>query len=856
MNCEPTHQASGTISCQPENAHALETSLIGREVELNRLERALKMATEKRELQMITVFGEAGIGKSRLMQEFLRKVQGPPFQSLVLWGAAEEEMRARPFSLIRDVFCRNFQILDTDPAAVAWEKFLSGFNQLFGQDRPELSFQADCIGQLLGFEFPKSATAPVPKQTRYELFEMAGQLFASLEPGTGSAGGVPHKGQAILLVLEDAHWGDEDSLDLVAHLSRSCHGRPWLVFCLARPEFSYRRPGWGEEVAGYERLDLGPLTTRETQLLVQRRLGNELHASAGLCEPILAVSGGNPFYIEETINVLNANRIIVSEAGQWRIDLERLAHAKIPTSAAKIVNQRLEALSATQRELLQAASVIGHVFWDNAVERLMERAPQSWRDPGRAHAVSSTLVSLCEMEIVQRRAGSDLADAAEYAFRHELLRSACYASLAREMQARYHAEAAEWLVERSGGRLNEFSGLVAVHFERAGRGAQAAHWYGQAGQQARAAYAPAAAIDYFEKALGLEAAACERPTRQRGEALGWMLDRGDALTIQGRFGEALATYEKLQNLAQEAGEVAIQVRAWNAVAFLRERLGDSRASIEAAEHAEDLARRAGAACRGELIRALQLKGWAFYRLSDAQQVLALADETLKLCERGGDRANMAISFKLFGVACLQLGRYQEADRSFAQGLTLCQELGDQRNTGAMFSNLGESARLRGEHAAAVPLYQQALAIARKIGERTSEMIYLSNLAGARLGLGQFGQAEIELRQAIALTGVSKSCSLAETFSFLASACLGQGKLKEAFQAARQAVTIAQQSENVWDLAGGWRVLGEVTLSMQSSDAFVPAETRTPAECFAESARLYQSIGAEAERLRTLEASTA
>jgi tetratricopeptide (TPR) repeat protein len=216
------------------------------------------------------------------------------------------------------------------------------------------------------------------------------------------------------------------------------------------------------------------------------------------------------------------------------------------------------------------------------------------------------------------------------------------------------------------------------------------------------------------------------------------------------------------------------------------------------------------------------------------------------------------------VANLQLGRYGEAERYFEQGLALCLELGDRRNAGAMFSNLGESARLRGDYSSAVSLYQKALEIAREIGNRSSEMIYLCNLGGARLGLKQFQEAEHDLRQAIAMTGMAKSCGLSETYTFLAQACFGQNKLAEALDAAQQAIAIAMQTENPFELAGGWRATGQVLAALEQSG---PAHKRSlrfghsevdcdSGHCFAESIRLYEAIGAVDEQARTSQMWTA
>jgi tetratricopeptide (TPR) repeat protein len=166
--------------------------------------------------------------------------------------------------------------------------------------------------------------------------------------------------------------------------------------------------------------------------------------------------------------------------------------------------------------------------------------------------------------------------------------------------------------------------------------------------------------------------------------------------------------------------------------------------------------------------------------------------------------------------------------------------------------------VQGDCERAVSLYQKALEFAQEIGDRPAEMLYLSNLGGARLGLNQFKDAETDLRQAIAIRGRSKSCGLSETYGFLAQACLGQRKLPEALEAARQAVNIGLQMENPLEQAGSWRALGQVLAALTESGQPRPAPLQIgsslvecdPDRCFAESLRLYQAIGAVDEQART------
>ncbi len=534
----------------------------------------------------------------------------------------------------------------------------------------------------------------------------------------------------------------------------------------------------------------------------------------------------------------------------------------MPPTLTGVLQARLDGLSSSERTVLQRASIVGRVFWDSAVERL--GSPAELHLAAGAEGTLSkgeildALSGLRRKELIFRRESSAFADAEEYIFKHELLRNVTYESVLKKVRRDHHAQVAAWLIDHSGERITEFTGLVAAHLEQAGRMAQASEWFGRAGQQARTGYAPVTAIEYFRKALALLPA--EHAKEFQSKRLEWHEGLAETLGAQANFAGALEACTKMRILAETLADLPAQARAWNGLAFLHERQGDNRASVENAERAEILAREAGEAGLRERIKALNFKGWAFYRLGDASAVLALAEETLRLCARFGDRRGMATSLKLHGVAHLQLGHYAEADRFFEQGLELCRESGDRRNAAAMWSNLGESARLRGDYEAAAGLYQKAIEISRQIGHRESEIIYLTNLSGARLGLRQFEQAEGDLRQVITLTGTPNSCVLSETYSFLSEACLGQVKIAEAVDSAQRALVLAQQSGSHLDLGGAWRALGQAVAALKISntratlDAVVSAPAVTePDGCFAESLRVFEQMNAQGEQARTLRA---
>jgi tetratricopeptide (TPR) repeat protein len=547
----------------------------------------------------------------------------------------------------------------------------------------------------------------------------------------------------------------------------------------------------------------------------------------------------------------------------------------VPPTLKGVLQARLDRLTPSERAVLQRASVVGRIFWEEIVEHLSRVEPRpgyNTRAAADRHGseICEILASLRQKELILRRESSAFGDATEYSFKHELLRNVAYESLLKRARRTYHGRVANWLIERSGERVNEFAGLVAGHFEQAEEKAQAAEWYGRAGQQARNSYAPVTAIESFRKALALlpdeeEHSSASGPTSARARRLEWQEGLGEVLGTQAHFVEALDVFLHLRLMAEQAGDTLAQARALNGMAYMQERLAKNRASIECAAQAEALARTTGEHGRTELVRALLLKGWAFYRLADAAAVLALAEQTSRLCGEFADRRGLATSFKLHGVAHLQLGEFREADDFFARGLALYQELGDKRNTAAMFSNLGESARARGDYSASAKLYEQALALARQIGNRDSETIYLSNLCGARLGLSQFKEAEEDIRQAIAMAPAANSCNLADTYTLLSEACLGQQKHQDALTAALKSLALARESENDLFLGGAWRTLGLVAATIETGLAPGLQSTKVPAPtgvgleplnaeaCFSESLRIFQKINAQGEQARTLRA---
>jgi class 3 adenylate cyclase/tetratricopeptide (TPR) repeat protein len=818
----------------------IETRTIGREAELRQLQLAL-FAARAGQAQLASVVAEAGVGKSRLLDEFNTWIELQAERTLLFRGRATQEMINLPYALIRNLLALQFEIHESDLAAVAREKLERGMREVLGAGAVE---QVHFIAHLIGLDFTNSpylqGIRADARQIHDRAFYYVARFFATVA-----------RQHPVVILLEDIHWADDGSLDLIEYILREQPEMRLLVVGLTRPGLFERRQGWGDGPLAHTRLDLHPLSEQHSRQLIAEILHKATEIPQQLEDLILSRVEGNPFYIEELIKMLIEDGVIVTGADRWSVELGRLATAPVPATLTGVLQARLDVLPPSEREILQQAAVVGRIFWSNVVERL--RSPDVSQS-AQASAPIDRLSALNRKELIFQRPVSSFAETHEYIFKHAILHDVTYESVLKRLRRAYHAQVAESLIELSGERAGEYAGRIGEHFERAGMAAQAAAWYGSAGQQARDTYATEAAITYYQKALALWSDTPEAaPAEQRFEVYEGL---GDMLAAQARYVEALAVYGTMRQEAEAAGDSQGLARAWYGLALVQSYQGDHRAAIESAIQAEATAQAAGA--RNELALALRMHGWSLSRLGDAEAALALGQQMLALTIEIDDRRQMARSLNLLGIAYNMLGRYQQAAGCLEQALAICQALDDRRQVMDLLNNLGVIAQARGDHRAAFERFQAALKIARTIGHRDGELVFLSNLGEAHIRLGEYQAAEANLRQVIQMARAAGSDGFSDTYTYLAEAYLGQGNLADALAAGLHALGLGQSEGAQEYISAAWRVLGmlashlpePIVIEGQTGDS--PAGYDAPA-CFTKSLHICAETGIEGERARTLSA---
>lgn len=699
----------------------IETRTIGREAELLTLQTIFREAAEKGETHLLTLVGEPGVGKSRLLYEFENWVEILPQRTLYFKGRAVPEMRHHPAALLRDLFSFRFEIRDADSVQVMREKFLAGMAKWVEPD------MAAILGQLAGFDFSQMpAVQAALANPNFDAFAVACLVayFQALAETT-----------PVLVLLEDIHWADERSLDLIDRLLKALPARRLLVVCLTRPTLYEHRPSWGEGRAHTIRLDLKPLSPEGSRALVEEILQHVESLPTALRETIVSQAEGNPFYIEELIKMLLDEGVIVRALdveARWQVQVERLDKIHVPTTLTAVLQARLDGLPPSEREVLQRASVIGRQFWDTAVDYLAEE--------GHTTLAAESLPALRVRELVFRHEHSAFEGAQEYLFKHALLRDVAYESVLRRLRRAYHRQAAEWLIRTSGARVDEYASLIAEHFVLAEDSRREAEWQGRAAKQAAAQYAHPEALRRLNRALELSPA---DDIRARFDLL---LER---VQIYGRRGQRELQHQdsiELEALAERLNDPARRTDAALQRGEYHRCVSDFPAALEAgqwavqwAEATNDLSRQADA----RLLCAMSL-----YRMDNRVNAKSQLEEGLALARIAGNRRiEGEVLLWLSGLASIEDDLPAQRAR-IEEALHLFRGIGDIYMEGQTLRNLGLLLEDEKDYLAAQIAYEQALQLLHKAGDQANAGWTLRDLGGLALELGDYATAQVRLGQAL------------------------------------------------------------------------------------------------------------
>ncbi len=702
--------------------------MVGRAAELRAIGQRLDQAIGGRG-HIVAITAEAGMGKSRLVAEAVRLARA---RQVVGYGGECQSYGTNTSFLVWQNIWRGFFGLDPAWPAEAQIARLEAELRRIG---PELLPRLPLLGAVLNLGIADTElTAGFDAQLRNASLQAL--LVSCLRARTAD--------MPLLLVLEDCHWLDPLSHDLLEVIGRAIADMPVLLLLAYRPPQVQRllAPKVGQ-LAHFSELPLTHLPEDEIAQLVQFKLGQVygpgVSADRALAEQISARAQGNPFYVEELLNYLHDRGIDPQQP-------EAVAQIELPASLHSLILSRMDQLTENQQTLLKVASVIGRLF----------RAAMLWgvyRFFGGEALVRADLDILSELELTPL----DTPDPElVYLFKHVVTQEVAYETLPFATRALLHEQIGQYIERSYADALDRYVDLLAYHYDRSQNADKRREYLLKAGAAAQAEYANAAAIDYYERALPLIEAAKQSAT---------LIELGQVLEVVGQWAAADARYRQALALAQEQGDQRTQARAqaligellrkqgqyaqagpWNEQArALYAAIGDRAGEAQVLHFAGLLAMHQGdyAAARvaynaslairrelndqpmiGSLLSNLSIVA---FHLGDAAAAEQLASEALALRRAVGNKLWVANSLGNLGMLALEGGRYDEARAFMGEALALERVVGDRSAIAISLNNLGNLARDSGDYAAARELYHESLAISRELGDAWALCYLLEDL---------------------------------------------------------------------------------------------------------------------------------
>jgi class 3 adenylate cyclase/tetratricopeptide (TPR) repeat protein len=439
----PARELLGETVSEGRGIPGLSAPMVGRDQELAILQSVYSRVSSEGRPHLVTIYGDAGVGKSRLTSEFLRWVdEGEPVP-MTLRGRCLPYGEGITYWPLAEILKSCAGVLDTDPPELALEKIKKLGEDLFTAEVTTAPAQATAaLAYTVGVEDPKISFRELsPRHVRSETHSAWRSFFSALSAR-----------QPVVVVIEDIHWADPAMLDMLEELAERVEG-PVLFICPSRPELTARRPGWGGGRRNVSGISLEPLAMADANQLIALLLAVE-ELPASVHDRILERAEGNPFYLEEIVGQLIDAGQIVRDGERWRAVAE-IEDVAIPDTVQAVLAARIDLLPPEDKRAVQLASVVGRVFWTGPLQRLSDAGTEG---------VEDALDRLQDRALVSARMTSTIAGQREFIFKHVLTRDVAYESLPRRDRADAHVTVARWIEEIAGERWLEFVELLAHHY--------------------------------------------------------------------------------------------------------------------------------------------------------------------------------------------------------------------------------------------------------------------------------------------------------------------------------------------------------------------------------------------------------
>jgi predicted ATPase/class 3 adenylate cyclase len=748
----------------PGFARRFETPFVGRERERAALDTAFGNMVSARACHLLTLLGDAGVGKSRLMLEFtsglapdvtvLRGRCLPYGEGITYWPLAE---------IVREIA----RAEGLDPGRQSAATILA---TLAGDEKAALITER--VAEAIGFG-GKGGTSE-------ETFWAVRKLFEALT-----------RQGPLVVVLEDLHWAHSTFLDLIEHVADFSRGFPILMVCIARPELRDARPGWGDGKPNATSIVLGALSGAESREMISNLL-DRAPLPPAVESRIAGAAEGNPLFAEELVAKLVDEELLVRAGDGWvaRSDLSELP---VPSTIHALLAARLEGLPTYEFEILTTAAVEGAVFHKSAVSALAGPAI----DP----VLADGLLALVRRDLI-RPDTPDFAGEEAYRFRHTLIRDAAYRSLSKKARADKHERFAAWLELKAAKRLGEFEEIVGYHLEQAFQhrvaigslDSRAASLAAQASARLESAGRRALVRSDLPAAIALLERVCKLLPTDDSHRVALLAELGAALIERGRLADAEHVLGEAERLAAAAKDERVASHVLIQQHLLRLLHVEEGGTDEAAQatalvipvferYKDDLG----------LCRARRLEAWLYWNEARAEAAGEAWGRAAEHARLAGDR-HLQNDILTWIASSLWFG-----PTPANEGIRRCEQMRDEvrespGSEAAILRHLSGLHAMVGRFELARQLLATSNAVYADLG-LTLNAATSQNEAVVELLAGNPAAAEESLRKGYrALVEMGERWFLSTTAAFLARAVLEQGRDQEAQDLAQMSAQLAAKGD--------------------------------------------------------------
>jgi len=505
----------------PTKTHRLSgmrADLIGRKVEMAQLQEAVTNLKQGKG-SIFSIVGDAGTGKSRLIEEFKNTLD----LNTVQWreGHAYAYSQNVPYFPLIDLLSRAWQITEGDNPEQVRKKVETGAGFLIS-DRSDL---IPYLGSLYSIKYPEIENVS-PEYWKAKLHEAVQMILSALT-----------RRSPTVICIEDLHWADPSSVELLRNIL-SDFRYPAVFLCIYRPTFNLFTSHQAGTIKSYQEIRLHDLSPTDAQSMVESLLKTD-SAPGELKKFIRDRVEGNPFYLEEVVNSLLETSILVGEDGQWKLT-KPLIEANIPSTVQGVISARLDRLETETKKILQEASVIGRAFLYEILKRITELKEN----------IDRSLMGLERLDLIRTRS---LQPDLEYIFKHALTQEVVYNGLLKKERQNIHEKIAQVMEELFQDRLTEFYEALAYHFKQGHSIIRAVDYLMKAGKKSYSRFAIEEANQFYKEAFDLLNDVCDKTEDENNLLIDLLIDWSNVFNALADYASLAELLKQHVNLAESLG---------------------------------------------------------------------------------------------------------------------------------------------------------------------------------------------------------------------------------------------------------------------------------------------------------------